>query len=84
MANKKETETLEDFLNSAHGQLTITINGMVPNVKGTCNDPGAILAAFGCLKLIEGTSGCDFKELVNMMCELNDVMKYTIVNRKNM
>lgn len=83
MKYEKETETLEDFLNSAHGQLTITINGMVPNVKGTCNDPGAILAAFGCLKLIEGRSGCDFKELVNMMCELNDVMKYTIVNRKN-
>lgn len=79
--DKQLNDELEDFLNSAHGELTITINGMVPNVKGKCNDAGAILAAFSGLKLLETQSGNDFEEVLSLMRDLQQVMGYQIFNR---
>lgn len=79
--NKKDADELEEFLNSAHGTLTITLNGMTPNVKGTCNDSGAILAAFSGLKILESQSGNDFEEVLSLMRDLQQVMGYEIFNR---
>lgn len=81
MDQKKEMDELEEFLNSASGNLTITINGMVPNVKGNCNDAGAILAAFSGLKILEMQFGKDFDEIISLMHDLQKIMGYKIFDR---
>lgn len=81
MDQKKEMDELEEFLNSASGKLIITINGMVPNVKGNCNDAGAILAAFSGLKILEMQSGKDFDEIISLMHDLQKIMGYKIFDR---
>lgn len=30
----KEIDDLKDFLNKAHGEITIKVDGMVPHIKG--------------------------------------------------
>lgn len=77
----KEVKELTDFLNSAHGEITITINGMTPHVKGDMNDSGAILAAFSMLKMIEQKQGHDMKEVMEMLINLNDLLDYQIIGR---
>ena len=79
--DKQLADDLQEFLESATGKLTVTINGMVPNVKGDCNDAGAILAAFSGLKLLETQSGKDFDEILSLMQDLQQVMNYKIYNR---
>lgn len=51
----KELKELQDFLNSANGEITITINGMMPHVQGNMNESGFILATFSLMKMIEQT-----------------------------
>ena len=41
----KEVDDLIDFLNKAHGEITIKVDGMVPHVEGTINDSGMMMAA---------------------------------------
>ena len=77
----KEIEELQEFLNSANGDLTITVNGMAPHISGNMNDSGAILAAFSMLKMIENTQGHDMKEVMEMLINLNDLLRYHIEGR---
>jgi hypothetical protein len=74
----KEVEELKEFLDSANGNVTITVNGMVPHISGNMNDSGAILAAFSMLKMIEHTQGHDMKEVMEMLINLNDLLGYHI------
>lgn len=80
--DRQQYDELENFLNSAHGKLTVTINGMTPNVQGSCNDAGAILAAFSGITLICAQSGKDFDEVLDIMHDLQEVMNYKLINRK--
>lgn len=73
-------DELEEFLQKADAEFTVTVNGMVPNVKGHGNDPGLIMTAFGTLKILENT-GKSFDEILDMMKDLNAIMKYQIINR---
>lgn len=74
----KEIEELKEFLDSAKGELTITVNGMAPHVSGNINDPGVILAAFSLLKMIEHTQEHDMEEVMEMLINLNDIMGYHV------
>lgn len=74
----KEVEELKEFLDSAKGELTITVNGMAPHVSGNMNDPGVILAAFSLLKMIEHIQGHDMEEVMEMLINLNDIMGYHV------
>lgn len=78
---KDQCKNLEEFLNNAHGEVNIKVDGMVPHVKGDLNDAGAILAAFSLLKLIEQTQCTDFDELFEAFKALNEIMKYEIVGK---
>lgn len=74
----KEIEELKEFLDSAKGEITITVNGMAPHVSGNMNDPGVILAAFSLLKMIEHTQDHDMEEVMEMLINLNDIMGYHV------
>lgn len=74
----KEVDDLKEFLNKAHGEITITVDGMVPHILGTINDNGMMMAAFACMKCIEKRRGGSFDETVEMMKGLNSVMGYHI------
>lgn len=74
----KEVEELKEFLDSAKGEFTITVNGMAPHVSGNMNDPGVILAAFSLLKMIEHTQDHDMEEVMEMLINLNDIMGYHV------
>lgn len=77
----KEVKELQDFLNSAYGEITITVNGMTPHVEGNMNESGAILAVFSLMKLIERTQNHDMKEVMEMLINLNDLMGYHLEGR---
>ncbi len=79
--SKKDADEVYEFLDSAEGNLTITINGMAPHIEGRCNDAGAILAAFSGLKILESQSGNDFEEVLSLMRDLQQVMGYQIFKR---
>ena len=36
----KEVDDLKEFLNKAHGEITIKVDGMIPHVEGAINDSG--------------------------------------------
>ena len=74
----KEVEELKEFLNSARGEITITVNGMAPHVSGKMNVPGVILAAFFLMKMIEHTQDHDMEEVMEMLINLNDIMGYHV------
>lgn len=74
----KEVKELQDFLNSANGEITITINGMMPHVQGNMNESGFILATFSLMKMIEQTQNHDMKEVMEMLINLNDLLGYHI------
>ncbi len=77
----KEVEELKDFLDSAKGELTITVNGMAPHVSGDMNDSGAILAAFSLMKMIEHTQNHNMQEVMEMLIKLNDILGYHVEGR---
>ena len=77
----KEVKELQDFLNSACGEITITINGSTPRVQGNLNESGFILAAFSLMKMIEQTQNHDMKEVMEMLINLNDLLGYHIKGR---
>jgi hypothetical protein len=72
----KEVDDLKEFLNKAHGEITIKVDGMIPHVEGVINDSGMMMAAFACLKCIETRRGESFDDTVEMMKGLNSIMGY--------
>lgn len=74
-----EWEKLDEFLNNAHGEVRIKVNGMVPHVEGNLNDSGALMATFALLKLVEKTQDTNFDELFETFKALNEIMGYEIV-----
>ena len=74
----KEVDDLKEFLNKAHGEITIKVDGMVPHVEGTINDSGMMMAAFACMKCIETRRGGSFDDTVEMMKGLNSIMGYHV------
>lgn len=76
-----EFDELEIFLNTAHGEITIKVDGMVPHVEGNLNDAGALMATFGLLKLVEETQCANFDELLEKFKALNEIMGYRIIGK---
>ena len=74
----KEIDELKEFLNTAHGEVTIKVDGMAPHIKGMINDSGMMLAAFACLKSLEVERGKAFDDIVEMMKSLNAIMGYHV------
>lgn len=77
----KEIEELKEFLDSAKGEITITVNGMAPHVQGNMNESGFILATFSLMKMIEQTQNHDMKEVMEMLINLNDLLGYYVEGR---
>ena len=73
-----ELEELQKFLEKAHGEITIKVDGLVPHVEGTINDSGMKMAAFACMKCIETRGGGSFDDTVEMMKGLNDIIGYHV------
>lgn len=73
----KEVDYLKDFLNNAHGEITIRVDGMIPHISGTINDSGMMMAAFACMKSLEVRGG-SFDDTVEMMKGLNSIMGYHV------
>ena len=57
--SKKDADEIEEFLNSAHGKVIITING---------------LSEFTGIKLLETLSGNEFHETISLMKKLQQVL----------
>ena len=70
----KEVDELKEFLEKAHGEITIDVDGMAPHISGTINDSGMMMAAFTCLKNLELGRGKKFDEVVELMKDLNAIM----------
>lgn len=83
MENNKEHDDLEEFLNTANGEFTIKVNGMTPNVKGTGNKAGVIMAAFGMMGLVMNATGDSLEDVTKMFIDLKSVMNYEIIDRKS-
>lgn len=79
----KEHDDLEEFLNTANGEFTIKVNGMTPNVKGTGNKAGIIMAAFGMMGLVMNATGDSLEDVTKMFIDLKSVMNYEIIDRKS-
>ena len=78
-----ELEELQKFLEKAHGEITIKVDGLVPHVEGTINDSGMMMAAFACMKCIETRRGESFDDTVEMMKGLNSIMGYHVEGKIN-
>ncbi len=72
-----ELDELQKFLEEAHGEITIKVDGLVPSVTGTMNDGGLLLAAFACLKGLETRRG-NLDDTVEMLKCLNVIMGYHV------
>ena len=83
MENNKEHDDLEEFLNTANGEFTIKVNGMTPNVKGTGNKAGVIMADFGMMGLVMNATGDSLEDVTKMFIDLKSVMNYEIIDRKS-
>ena len=79
----KEVDDLKEFLNKAHGEITIKVDGMIPHVEGNINDSGMMMAAFACMKCIETRRGESFDDTVEMMKGLNSIMGYHVEGKIN-
>ena len=71
-------DELEKFLNSAHGDFQITVDGMSPHISGNGNDAGILLAAFGLVKYMESQCENDFENALEIMRDLNMLLGYEI------
>ncbi len=74
----KEVDDLIDFLNKAHGEITIKVDDMVPHVEGAINDSGMMMAAFALMKCIETRRCGSFDDTDEMMKGLNSIMGYNV------
>ena len=76
----KETDELAEFLEKAHGTMTITVDGMVPHVTArNLNKQGSLMCCFGVLYALAAIEGADFDKTVDDLKELNKIMKYYVV-----
>lgn len=76
---EKELNELEEFIETAHGTMTIEVNGMIPHVTAKhINEQGALMATFGALHTYCIMHGGDFDEIVDILKNLNQVMKYQV------
>lgn len=74
-----EIEELKELLNQAHGEMTITANGMVPHVSArNLNEAGSLMCCFGALHAHAEVLGADFDETVDKLKKLNSIMGYKI------
>lgn len=76
----KEIDELAEFLEKAHGTMTITVDGMVPHVTArNLNKQGSLMCCFGALHALAAVEGADFDKTVDDLKELNKIMKYQVV-----
>ena len=76
----KEIEELAEFLEKAHGTMTITVDGMVPHVTArNLNKQGSLMCCLGALHALAAVEGADFDKTVDDLKELNKIMKYQVV-----
>lgn len=80
----KDFDEICELLCQAHGEMHITIDGMVPHVTGrNINKPGAIMACFAVLQTLKEVNGCDFEESIKLVSAINDLMSYKVAGNLN-
>lgn len=80
----KDFDEIHDLLIQAHGEMHITIDGLVPHVTGkNINEPGAIMACLGMLQTLKEVNNWEFEEAIEMVRAINDLMSYEVVGNLN-
>lgn len=80
----KKFDELYEILSQAHGEMHITIDGMVPHITGeNINAPGAIMACLGVLQTLKEVNNWDFEESIEIVRAINDLMCYEVVGNLN-
>lgn len=76
MENKEKL--IDDFLNGADGELTITVHGSDVDMKGEINKGGAFMAAYSLLKAISRQQEKTFSETLGFMATLSGILNTEI------
>lgn len=72
-------DELKEYLEGAHGEMTIKVEGMIPHIEAEhLNYPGALMCAFGALHSLCRIQGDDFDEIVDNLKTLNKIMGYEV------
>lgn len=80
----KDFDEIHEILSQAHGEIHITIDGLVPHVTGSnINKPGAIMACLAVLQALKEVNGCDFEESIKLVRAINDLMCYEVKGNHN-
>lgn len=76
----KDFDEIRELLCQAHGEMHITIDGLVPHVTGSnLNTPGTIMACLAVLQTLKEVNNWDFEEGIEMVRAINDLMNYEVV-----
>lgn len=80
----KDFDEIRELLSQAHGEMHITIDGLVPHVTGSnLNTPGTIMACLAVLQTLKEVNNWDFEESIKMVRAINDLMSYEVVGNLN-
>ena len=79
---KNKEKLIDDFLNGADGELTITVHGSDVDIKGEINKGGAFMAAYSLLKAISRQQEKTFSETLNFMDALSGLFKTEVSENK--
>ena len=79
---ENEEKIIDDFLNGADGELTITVHGMDVDMKGEINRGGAMMAAYSLLKAISRQQERTFSETLKFMDALSGILNTEVYDNK--
>lgn len=80
----KDFDEIREILSQAHGEMNISIDGLVPHVTGSnLNTPGIIMACLAVLQTLKEVNNWDFEESIEMVRAINDLMNYEVVGNLN-
>ena len=80
----KDFDEIREILSQAHGEMHISIDGLVPHVTGSnLNTPGTIMACLAVLQTLKEVNNWDFEEGIEMVRAINDLMSYEVVGNLN-
>lgn len=75
---KNKEKLIDDFLNRADGELTITVHGLDVDIKGEINKGGAFMASYSLLKSISRLQEKTFSETLDFMAALSGILNTEI------
>lgn len=69
-----ELKEIEKMLKDAHGEITIKVNGLTPDIEGDFNQGGAFMIVLSAMMLLEMTKITDsWEETIVLINELHEI-----------